>query len=820
VRPITRLDRHVLREVLTPSLLAFVIYTVLILLQGLIGLMEQVVVHGVAPRDALYMLWIGVPSVVVLTIPMSYLFGVLLGVGRLTADNELMALESSGISSNRLLRPILAAGLLLALFSGYLYVTVIPESNRRLSTIKRAFFASGAAIGRIEARVFYDEFPNTLLYVDEVDTQSGQWRKVMIHRSLNSDEEQLTLARRGRIVEAADAATATETETSPSPGTRPAEPWIVLEDMVTYTINRDEPEKNSSSRVQSHAFKPMESGNSGARVRYRLALRERNTPDLAHFLREGRFLDDEVDARPPPSRLETERRLASVELHRRFAIPVACITFAFLALPLGIGARAGGRGRGFLLSIGVVLVYYVLNTYGEVLVVEKGFPAWFGIWMPNMLTTVGAALLYLRGTHRLGERQPAEGLIARVVRRLRTLREERRRAQAGGGGFDQAYTGSIPVNVQRRRYSAWAFPSMLDRYAVNRMMVPLLLMLGSTLSLFLIADLTDRVDDIIEHEVPLEVVLSYYWSIVPQTLVDTIPIALLVSVLTVLTIMGRQREITALKAAGVSIFRLQVPLVIIAMAGAGSMWLLSEKVVPESNREAWRLMERIKGHQSPRMIATNRTWLLSRDGRTYYNFLSYDLETSTLVRFSAIEVDQQMRLRSIVSAPRVRWVEGGWIADSGWIRRFDPTSGVEDFRRLTRPTELPITESPKYFGQERRKPSEMTQAELGVYIRELEESGYLDTKLRVRWHQKVVVPLSALVLVLMALPLALASEGRRKSTMQGVAMAVGLGLAYLVTVGLFGKLGEAELLPPVVSAWAPVVLSVLFAANRMTTVKT
>jgi lipopolysaccharide export LptBFGC system permease protein LptF len=72
----------------------------------------------------------------------------------------------------------------------------------------------------------------------------------------------------------------------------------------------------------------------------------------------------------------------------------------------------------------------------------------------------------------------------------------------------------------------------------------------------------------------------------------------------------------------------------------------------------------------------------------------------------------------------------------------------------------------------------------------------------------------------MALPLALASEGRRKSTMQGVAMAVGLGLAYLVTVGLFGKLGEAELLPPVVSAWAPVVLSVLFAANRMTTVKT
>lgn len=816
MRVVSRLDRHIVGEVALPSVLAFLIYTVLVLMQALVGLMEQVVVHGVSPADALVMLWIGVPSVVVLTIPMSYLFGVLLAVGKLNADNELIALEASGVSARRLLRPILALGVLLALGSGYLYVVVMPSSNRDLTQIKRQFFTSGAALGRIEARVFYDEFPNILLYVDEVDPETNQWRDILIHRSVNPDEEELTLARRGRIVEAGDAISAADPSTT---GTQAREPWIVLDDMVTYTIDRNEPENTASSTVLTHAFKPLAEDSGRATTRYRLALRERDTLDLLHFMRTGRYLDGD-DSDSTAFDTETEQRLAGIEFHRRFAIPMACVTFALLALPLGIGARAGGRGRGFLLSIVVVLAYYVLNTYGEILVIEKGLPAWLGIWMPNALVVILALTLYRLHGRWLGERQAPENLLARAVRRLRDLRSDRRaRMRDLRGDPEQELTGSIPVSVQRRRYSSWAFPSILDRYAFRRILTPLALMLVSTLALFLIADLTDRIDDIIEHEVPGHVMASYYWSIIPQTLVDAIPIALLISVLTMLTIMGRQRELTALKAAGVSVFRLLVPLILMALLGVAGMWFLSERVVPEANREAWRMLERIKGHHTPRTIATNRTWLLSRDGSTYYNFLNYDVNNATFIRFTAIEVDDQMRLRSITAAPRVRWMDGGWIADAGWIRRFD-VSGVEDFRRLTRPTEFAITESPAYFGQEHRKPSEMNRAELGVYIRELEESGYQVSKLKVRWHQKLVAPLAALVLVVMAIPLALASEGRRRSTMQGVAIAVGLGLSYLVLVGLFGKLGEADLLPPALSAWAPVGLGLLFAANRLTTVKT
>jgi lipopolysaccharide export LptBFGC system permease protein LptF len=90
----------------------------------------------------------------------------------------------------------------------------------------------------------------------------------------------------------------------------------------------------------------------------------------------------------------------------------------------------------------------------------------------------------------------------------------------------------------------------------------------------------------------------------------------------------------------------------------------------------------------------------------------------------------------------------------------------------------------------------------------------------VRWHQKFTYPLSAFVMVLLSLPYGLSRGGRRVSTMQGVAVALTLGIAYFMLVALFGKLGEVEILPPILGAWSPVLLATLFAVNRMTTIRT
>jgi LPS export ABC transporter permease LptG len=346
------------------------------------------------------------------------------------------------------------------------------------------------------------------------------------------------------------------------------------------------------------------------------------------------------------------------------------------------------------------------------------------------------------------------------------------------------------------------------------------LVVFSTALLYVVADLSSNVEDMARNSVPAGVILAYYANLVPQVFLDVTPFALMIAVLILLTLLERQQEMTALKAAGISLFRLTIPVLLVAAVAAGGLWVLGEVVVPEANREAQRLLDRIKGRETTRTYrASDRQWLLSRDDESFYNFLRYDNPSNTLIRFTMFRIDEDMDLNFYLFSRRVRFIDGAWIADSGWFRQIFP-DGTDEFRRITAPMKLEISEDPGYFGQEYRRPSEMSVGELSAYIRELIESGYRPSKLIVRLHQKFAYPLSALVMVLLALPFGLNRGGRRVTTMQGVAVALILGIVYFMLTALFGRLGEVEVLPPVIGAWAPVALAILFAINRLTTLRT
>jgi lipopolysaccharide export LptBFGC system permease protein LptF len=190
----------VVREVLPPTALGFVTYTFLLMMQGLFSLAEQIFVRGLPLTDALAVLMATVPHVVVLTIPMGFLFGVLLAVGRMNADNEIIAMQAGGIAALRLLRPIVAVGVVMSGVCGYLFLVTIPQANRELRELRTRLFTSAKNIGRIEPRVFYDDFPNLLLYVQQVDHATGTWLNVLAFDSSSPGQERLTLARRGRVV--------------------------------------------------------------------------------------------------------------------------------------------------------------------------------------------------------------------------------------------------------------------------------------------------------------------------------------------------------------------------------------------------------------------------------------------------------------------------------------------------------------------------------------------------------------------------------------------------------------------------------------------
>ena len=805
------IDRLMIREILPPTALGFMTYTFMVVMRGIFNLIEQILVRGVAIKDALQVLLITLPHIVVLTIPMSFLFGVLLAVGRMNAENEIVAMQAGGIPARRLLRPIVALGVLLTMLNGYLFLVVIPGSGRELRELKVRLFAEAKNLGRIEPGVFHEQLPNVLLYLRNADMDTGEWSDVLFFDSSDPTEERLTLAKRGRMVTAGvDAKTTT--------GEMPeVEQWIRLEEVVTHQFSKSDPETYRINRTRSQLFRPDIGG--GGTVRFRLGIRERDTMELISFLRGGDLSsseDSEVSLEQGDT--EIERRHAAVELNKRLAIPFACVVFAFLALPLGVGSRSGGRGRGFVVSVAVVLVYYLVANQGELMAMEGRVPPWLGIWLPNIVLMVVALYLMTRMGRWLGEREKAESPVSRIFKTIRDWRAKRQQRR-GNGRTIEPHTGSIPIQVQRRRY-AIRFPALFDRYITMRLLPPLLLVVFSTALLYVIGDLSSNIEDMARNNVPAGVILAYYANLVPQVFLDVTPFALMISVLILLTLLERQQEMTALKAAGISLFRLTIPILLVASVSAGSLWLLGEVVVPNSNREAQRLLDRIKGRETTRTYrASDRQWLLSRDSESLYNFLRYDDPSNTLIRFTMFRVDENMDLKFYLFSRRVRFFDGVWVADSGWFRQIFP-DGTDEFKRISAPMKLEIPEGPDYFGQEYRRPSEMSVGELASYIRELVDSGYRPNKLIVRWHQKFAYPLSAFVMVLLALPFGLNRGGRRVTTMQGVAVALMLGIAYFMSTSLFGRLGEVDVLPPAIGAWAPVVLAVLFAINRMTTLRT
>ena len=174
------LDQFIMREVAGPTLLGFLTYTFFLMLRVVFSLSEQIFVKGLSGMDALHILGASLPHVVVLTVPMSFLFGVLIALGRMNSDNEVIALQAGGVALRRILRPVLILALVLTAANASLTIWLLPEANRSLRELKMRLLQEGTTLGQIEPRVFHDEFPNVLLYVKDIDRASGYWKGVLL----------------------------------------------------------------------------------------------------------------------------------------------------------------------------------------------------------------------------------------------------------------------------------------------------------------------------------------------------------------------------------------------------------------------------------------------------------------------------------------------------------------------------------------------------------------------------------------------------------------------------------------------------------------
>ena len=361
----TRIHRYIAREIAVPALLGLLIFTFVLLMGRILKLVELVVNKGVPLGEILQLFAYLMPAFLVITLPLAFLLGVLLGFGRLSADNEVVALRASGIPIYGMLRPVLLLAVVCSLITGWLTLYGEPAGQNAFRDQVFEIASSRANVG-ILPRVFNDEFDGLVLYAGEVDERQGQMRGVFISDERIGATPAVILASRGRVISDQEQRILTLRLENGTIHRRPvdkkADTYQVI-GFTTYDINLNMGQQlpNGSGRQKK--------------------LREFPLPELWSKLQSAQTAQ--------------ERRPLSVELHKRFALPLAPLVFALVGVPLGIRSQRSGKGGGFATALAIFMAYYICATFAETLALESAFPIVATLWAPNLLF-LSAGLLLLR----------------------------------------------------------------------------------------------------------------------------------------------------------------------------------------------------------------------------------------------------------------------------------------------------------------------------------------------------------------------------------------------------------------------------------------
>jgi lipopolysaccharide export system permease protein len=361
----TRIHRYIAREIAVPTLLGLLIFTFVLLMGRILKLVELVVNKGVPLGEILQLFAYLLPAFLVITLPLAFLLGVLLGFGRLSADNEVVALRASGIPIYGMLRPVLLLAVICSLITGWLTLYGEPAGQNAFRDQVFEIASSRANVG-ILPRVFNDEFDGLVLYAGDVDERQGQMRGVFISDERIGATPAVILASQGRVIS-------------------DQEQRILTLRLENGTIHRRPVDKKADT-YQVIGFTTYD---------INLNMGQQLTDGSGRQKKLREFPLPELWSKWQSAQTAQERRPLSVELHKRFALPLAPLVFALVGVPLGIRSQRSGKGGGFATALAIFMAYYICATFSETLALESAFPIVATLWAPNLLF-LSAGLLLLR----------------------------------------------------------------------------------------------------------------------------------------------------------------------------------------------------------------------------------------------------------------------------------------------------------------------------------------------------------------------------------------------------------------------------------------
>ncbi len=344
---------YILKEILPIFFIGLMTFTIILLMDKILKLIELVVNRGGSLSNILMLFLFISPSFLIITIPVSVLLGTLLTFGRLSSDSEITAFKASGVSLYQLFFPISVFALATFLLTSLLVFYGLPWGNRGFKATLYRLVQSKADI-EIKERVFNDAFSGLVVYVDRVPLQGNHMEGILIYDQREKGKSNTILAKEGFIIN------------------NPESQEIILR-LRNGDIHRFEPEAHTFQKITFDTYDlKLELAKTFAAIEKKLKDWEMSIVDIREKMEETK-------------RTGGNTTPYEIELHKRYAIPFTCIVFALIGVPLGIQPHRSGRSYGFILSIFILIAYYVSLTASEILAARKIIPAFSAGWAPNLL---------------------------------------------------------------------------------------------------------------------------------------------------------------------------------------------------------------------------------------------------------------------------------------------------------------------------------------------------------------------------------------------------------------------------------------------------
>ena len=768
------IDRYVIREVIPPFLLALLIFTFILELPPVMEELEKLVAKGVPWQTAGYIIILLSPQALGLTIPMALLVGLLIGLGRMSADREAVALLACGVSPYRLLRPVMVLAVVATAATMWVMIEAIPDSNQRYRQILFDILTKKVE-GEIKPRVFYEDFPNWALFPqDEGGPGQPGWRNLLVADTANPERINLYLARSGRILLDPKARTvllvlADGTQYSTGPNGEAS--TLRFEQQQVISLNPDT------------VFPPL---------------------DLPRGVTEKTIAQLIPDIKAKQARGESAHN-EIMAMHAKFSIPAACLVFAIIALALGMTVARDGKLGGFVVGIGVIFAYYVAMFLAESLAKGHRIPPEWARWVPNILLgPFGIVALILRARHAEGRlpfglRFTLPALPAGIARwmpgaQVATANE----AAANANGTEPPANGRKKVVVVIRVPRLHApKPGLIDRYISRLYLRVAGLSFLALLGLFYISTFIDRSDKVFKGQASTAMIGQLLIWLTPQFIYYVIPIAALLSVLVTYGLLSRTSELTVMKACGISLYRSALSVIILSLGFSVVLFTLEQRVMASANRRAEELDAKIKGRTPKTLNLLNRRWVAGDSA--FYHYGLFDPQRNEMYGLTMFRIKPgtwELESQTFVRRATFRW--GAWEGESGWVQDFSKVPAT--YKPIAK-TPLTGIESPEYFSKEPPDAQFMTVPELRRYIAEVRRSGFNVTPLEVELQKKISFPFVTLVMALLAVPFGVGAG--RHGALYGIGLGIVIALSYWILISAFVAIGRAGLLPPLLAGWAP-----------------